>query len=234
MQSAGLASSALDGRETPPARAGAPRRRSDDGTAGGGPSAPQNPFCLGPIAIDLGDILGDELTPSRGRPESSRRHDGSRPADEDAAGGPPADLEQVFHDAREEASRQAIGDGAERQYKVALAYQDVGMTAEAIKALELAVRAPRVRFEAASLLARLLLERGDRREAIEWFERAAEAPAPTLEASRALLYDLGGALESSGEHARALAVFLELQTEAGEYRDVARRLDRLRRDQAGG
>jgi tetratricopeptide (TPR) repeat protein len=198
---------------------------------------PQNPFGLGPIAIDLGDILGDELTPPparQGRPATPR------PSPPDAGSGAaaraeaPQDLDQVFQNARDDASRQAIGDGAERHYKVALAYQDVGMTAEAIKALELAVRAPRVRFEAASLLARLLLGRGDRREAIEWFERAAEAPAPTLEASRSLLYDLGGALESSGEHARALAVFLELQTEAGEYRDVARRVDRLRRDQAGG
>jgi tetratricopeptide (TPR) repeat protein len=221
-------------RESAPVRDGAGRRtradRSED------PRAGQDPFGLGPIAIDLGDILGDELTPPVVRDESQAAPDPARPAAGNgmAASAPPTDLEQVFQTARDDASRQAIGDGAERHYKVALAYQDVGMTAEAIKALELAVRAPRVRFEAASLLARLLLERGDRREAIEWFERAAEAPAPTLEASRSLLYDLGGALEASGEQARALAVFLELQTEAGEYRDVARRVDRLRREQAGG
>jgi tetratricopeptide (TPR) repeat protein len=191
-----------------------------------------DPFGLGPIAIDLGDILGDELTASA---HAAREPAGSAASSQgNGAAGAAADLDQVFQHAREDASRQATGDGAERHYKVALAYQDVGMTAEAIKALELAVRAPRVRFEAASLLARLLLARGDRREAIEWFERAAEAPAPTLDASRSLLYDLGGALEASGEQARALAVFLELQTEAGEYRDVARRVDRLRREQAGG
>ncbi len=196
--------------------------------------ASRDPFGLGPIAIDLGDILGDELTPAAHAAPPSPPGSARPRQDASAGGGPAGDLDEVFQQARDDASRQAIGDGAERHYKVALAYQDVGMTAEAIKALELAVRAPRVRFEAASLLARLLLERGDRREAIEWFERAAEAPAPTLDASRSLLYDLGGALEASGEHARALAVFLELQTEAGEYRDVARRVDRLRREQAGG
>ena len=38
----------------------------------------------------------------------------------------------------------------------------------------------------------------------------------------------------SGETARALAVFLELQAEAGEYRDVAARVERLARVQTGG
>jgi len=48
------------------------------------------------------------------------------------------------------------------------------------------------------------------------------------------LYDLGLALEDAGETARALAVFLELQATAGEYRDVADRVDRLARVQTGG
>ena len=69
--------------------------------------------------------------------------------------------------------------------------------------------------------------------AIEWLERAAEVPAPTAEDGRALLYDLGCMLEAIGETARALAVFLELQADAGEYRDVAARTDRLARVQTG-
>ena len=84
----------------------------------------------------------------------------------------------------------------------------------------------------AAMLARLSLARGRVDEAIEWFERAAEAPAPSLDACRRLLYDLGDTLDSAGEQARALAVFLELQAESGTYRDVARRVERLRR--AGG
>ena len=65
-------------------------------------------------------------------------------------------------------------------------------------------------------------------------ECAAEAPAPTAEEGRALLYDLGVTLEETGETARALAVFLELQADAGDYRDVSRRIDRLARVRTGG
>jgi hypothetical protein len=76
--------------------------------------------------------------------------------------------------------------------------------------------------------------RGDQSQAIEWFERAAEVPPPTPDEGRTLLYDLGVALEFAGETSRALAVFLEIQSDAGDYRDVPARIDRLARVQAGG
>ena len=41
-------------------------------------------------------------------------------------------------------------------------------------------------------------------------------------------------VEESGDTARALAVFLELQSEAGDYRDVAERVERLARVETGG
>ena len=55
-------------------------------------------------------------------------------------------------------------------------------------------------------------------QALEWLERAAQAPAPTTDESHQLLYELAEALESVGEVARALAICLELQADAGEYK----------------
>jgi tetratricopeptide (TPR) repeat protein len=120
------------------------------------------------------------------------------------------------------------------QLKLARTYLDTGMPEEAIGALQSASLSPQHRFEAASTLARVYAHRGDFGKAVEWFERAAEAPAPTTDAGRALLYDLGIALEASGEIARALAVFLELQADADRYRDVQARIERLSRVQTGG
>ena len=105
---------------------------------------------------------------------------------------------------------------------------------DAIKALELASRSPRQRFDAASMLGRLYLDRKDTAHAIEWLERAAEAPAPTPDAGRSLLYDLAQTLEAAGESARALAVFVELESESGGFKDVAGRIDRLSKVQARG
>ena len=135
-----------------------------------------------------------------------------------------------FHD---DMTRHTLIAAAEQHYRLALAYEEVGMPEEAMKELQAAVRSPRRRFEAAAMLGRLSLAGGRLSEAIDWFERAAEAPAPSSDACRKLLYDLGDTLEAAGEQSRALAVFLELQTESGTYRDVGRRVERLTRARTG-
>jgi tetratricopeptide (TPR) repeat protein len=147
---------------------------------------------------------------------------------------PPASLDEAFQDFRSEVSKQAGSYEAREQLTLARTYLEMSMQDEAIAALTAAARAPAHRFEAASLLGRLYQKRNDLTLAAEWLERAAEAPAPTANQGRELLYDLGAVLESLDETAHALAVFLELQADAGEYRDVAVRVERLARIQTGG
>jgi len=70
-------------------------------------------------------------------------------------------------------------------------------------------------------------------ESLEWLERASQAPAPTNDEAHQLLYELADGLEQVGEVARALAICLELQADAGSYKDVGERIDRLTKVQAG-
>jgi len=168
--------------------------------------------------LDLTDALGSlDLGPAAG----------SRAESPDAES-----LEDAFEALREEA--QASADYSAQHMTLARTYLEMGLTDQAMASLETAARSPRQRFEAASRLGRLLLERGDVARALEWLERAAEAPPPSVEEGRALMYDFGVALDSAGETARALAVFLELQADAGDYRDAPARIDRLARAQTGG
>jgi len=177
------------------------------------PASPASPA----IEIDLTDLLGAD-------PQLEVR----------PVAPPPRSLDQVFRGMRDESSRASAEEAAAEQYRLALTYHEMGMVDDAIKALEAAARSPRQRFDAASMLGRLYLERRDSTGAIEWLERAAEAPAPTADAGRALLYDLAKTLESVGEHSRALAVFVELESESGGYRDVAGQIERLSKVQARG
>ena len=147
---------------------------------------------------------------------------------------PPRSLDQVFKGIRDEQGRGSTEEAAAEQYRLALTYHEMGMADDAIKALEQAARSPRQRFDAASMLGRLYLDRKDTAHAVEWLERAAEAPAPTADAGYALLYDLAQILASVGEHSRALAVFVELEAESGGYRDVAGQIERLSKAQARG
>ena len=170
-----------------------------------------------PVEIDLTTMLGE----LQGRPVMTT---------------PPEreNLDEVFQDFRQEVSRQSGTDDAAQHLKLARTYLEMGMSDEAIGSLKTAARSPRHRFEAASMLGLLHRQQKDMAHAIEWLERAAEAPAPGVEEGRSLLYDLGATLEEAGETARALAVFLELQADVGDYRDVQARVDRLARVQAGG
>lgn len=141
-------------------------------------------------------------------------------------------LDEAFREIRDEVALSTPDDGAAEQYALALTYKDLGMMDDAVHALQAAARSTRQRFDAASLLGRWYLDQDDTARAIEWFERAAEAPAPTADAGRALLYDLATTLEQTGQQARALAVLVELEAESRGYRDVARRIGRLSKAQA--
>jgi len=143
-------------------------------------------------------------------------------------------LDEVFEGMRDDASKTSGDEFAAQYMKLARTYLEMDMVEEAMGSLQTAAKSPRERFEAASLLARLHVRRGETHRAVEWFERASESPAPSAEDGRALLYDLGVVLDGAGETARALAVFLELQADAGDYRDVPTRIDRLARAQTGG
>jgi tetratricopeptide (TPR) repeat protein len=146
---------------------------------------------------------------------------------------PPHDLERVFSEIRaqvEAADPDAAGDHMD----LARTYLEMGMRDEAIGSLEIAARSPRHRFAAASMIGEIYRDEGDLRAAIEWLERSVEAPAPDAERGRALLYDLGDLLETVGETARALAVFLELNADTPDYRDVSARVARLARVETEG
>jgi tetratricopeptide (TPR) repeat protein len=218
------------------------------------PAREDHQFQLSANAIDLDSILGDfdEPPPPPHRPTA---HAATEDVEVDlsivvddikksgvpqaaavdrATDEPSTDLDGVFGNLRDQASRRSGLDDAEKEYKRGLALRSAGDMDGCIQAFEKASRAPKLRFMTSWLIARLYRERDMMPQALEWLERAAQAPAPTNDESHQLLYELADGLEKTGEVARALAICLELQADAGEYRDIAKRIDRLTKVQAGG
>src|SRR5262245_32700266 len=193
----------------------------DDFAAPAPPATARASATTDDVEVDLSIVLKDIKPAGAGAPAA---------APDDAA---PADLDGVFGNLREQASRRSGLDEAEKEYKRGLALRAAGDIDGCIEALEKASRAPKLRFGTSWLIARLYRERDKLPQAVEWLERAAQAPAPTNDESHQLLYELAEGLESVGEVARALAICLELQADAGSYRDLDERIDRLTRVQAG-
>jgi tetratricopeptide (TPR) repeat protein len=186
------------------------RPSSDDGVAASAGTAGDA------IEIDLSDLLAD-FTALRA-PEPP----------------PPGGLDEVFERFREETSRAPTTDAARAEYERGITLQDSGRIDESIRAFESASRDPTLRFRAAGALARVYLQRQERQSAVEWLERAVQSPTADAAEAHELFYALADTLESMDERARALAIFLELQAEAGHYRDVSERIERLTRMQARG
>jgi tetratricopeptide (TPR) repeat protein len=214
--------------------------------------AEEHQFELSANAIDLESILGDfdsaPPPPARkAQPAAAEETEVDISLDEIKPGAappppppPPAakqpesgDIDAVFGSMRDQASRRSGLDDAEKEYKRGLALRAKGDIEGCIAALEKASRAPKLRFSAAWLIARLYRDRTQMPQALEWLERAAQAPAPNVADGHQLLFELADGLEKAGEGARALAVLLELQADAGAYRDIEQRIDRLTKVQAG-
>jgi len=200
-------------------------------------------------AIDLNDILGDFDQPAP-PPAPATAHAASDDVEVDlsivmdpskkAAAAPPkaapaepaADLDSVFGSMREHSSRKSGLDEADKEYKRGLALRAKGDIDGCIAALEHASRSPKLRFATSRLIARLYRDRKMMPQALEWLERATQAPAPTTDDAHQVLYELADGLEQAGEGARALAVLLELQADAGDYQDIDARISRLTKVQA--
>src|SRR6185295_9939832 len=108
-----------------------PPRRSPPAAAGGGDS------------VEV-DISLDEINPGGAAAPPA-------PVQPEAAG----DLDTVFGNIRDQTAKRSGLDEAEKEYKRALALRSSGDIDGCIAALEKASRAPKLRFSAAWLIARL-------------------------------------------------------------------------------
>jgi hypothetical protein len=189
------------------------------------------------VEVDLSIDLDEIKTERKGAPSPARLVPKAAPAPEPEPEPEPVqenDLDSVFAQMRSEASRKTTGDGAEEQMKRGIALREAGKLDQALQAFEIASRSPRHRFQASLYVARIHRDRDQMAKAIEWFERATQAPAPTTNDGFELLYELADALEATGETARALAVCLEILADADDFRDVKARVQRLSKAQARG
>ena len=177
------------------------------------------------IEIELADAL-DALAvqaPNDVLAEGIGPPDATSPAE----GGSEGDLDDLFRRMRDESGRGQAEADAMRAYDEAGVHYNESRLDLAEACLRRAGRDPSLRFRASVMLARIATDRGQPGEAIAWFERASESPAPSVQAEASLLYELGVALERAGEPARAQAVFLTLSAMEPGYRDLAARLAAL-------
>ncbi|MGH9309266.1 MAG: tetratricopeptide repeat protein [Vicinamibacterales bacterium] len=222
----GAASNRSENAEPPPAGPAtfesAPHELTNASAQAPAPAPPPATFRQGAIpvsTIDAGDDDSSEID------LNEMLGDADEQATEAAA--PAEALGNAFRSVREDVTRQSGADQSAQHMTLARTYMEIGLPGQALEPLRTAAESPQFRFEAASLLGRIHKDRGEVEQAIHWLERASTAPEATAGEGRAVTYDLASLLADTGETDRALAIFLDLQSSAGDYRDVPDRIEQL-------
>ncbi len=124
----------------------------------------------------------------------------------------------------------AEGDDYETHYHTAVAYQEMGLTEDAIKEFQDAINlvdpddGTRRFFQCANLLGHCFFTNGMANLAVKWFSRALETPELSDDETQGLWYELALAYDADGDHENSSRYFEQVYAENVDFRDVAERV----------
>ncbi|MEJ7847898.1 MAG: tetratricopeptide repeat protein [Pyrinomonadaceae bacterium] len=118
----------------------------------------------------------------------------------------------------------------ETHYHTAVAYQEMGLTEEAIKEFQKAIAlvnpndGTRRFFSCSNLLGHCFMQKGMPNLALTWFQRTLETPGLSDDEKQGLWYELAGAYEADGDTENAGKFFEQVYAENINFRDVSERV----------
>lgn len=141
------------------------------------------------------------------------------------------DVEEVFAKFKEGVRAQIDESDSATHYDLGVAYQEMGLFADAIEELEIAARDPKRECVSHSMVGAIHRSQGDNEAAVRSFARALEAAQKTVEQELGILYELGDTCEAMRNVTDAIAWFERLADRTPSYEDprggVQDRLDAL-------
>ena len=131
--------------------------------------------------------------------------------------------------------QQLAQEEFETNFNTGIAYREMGLVDDAIQAFQAAVKnldpakLPREFVQCCGMLSTCFVEKGMPRSALRWCQSGLAVPHISPHEAMALRYDLGAAHALIGEPERALECFLLVFDLDPSYRDVAQRIDDLKK-----
>jgi tetratricopeptide (TPR) repeat protein len=168
------------------------------------------------LASELGDLFGAQPAVAVEAPPTAGTDLGD------------TSLADIFREFQKGVDKQLGKEDYETRYNLGIAYKEMGLVDEAIAEFQLAAKDETRLLECASMLGMCFVEKGMPKLAVKWFEKGLSAPGRTEEEYNGIRYDLGDALEQSGELDQALRLFEEVYGQDASFRDIPQRVERLR------
>ncbi len=132
-----------------------------------------------------------------------------------------------------EAESEDGGHDYDTHYHTAVAYQEMGLTEEAIREFQDAINLTKINdgtrrfFQCSNLLGHCFLQNGMANHAVTWFNRALETADLSDEEYHGLWYELAVAYEANGDESDAAKYFEKVYAENVDFRDVSERVKNL-------
>ncbi len=139
------------------------------------------------------------------------------------------DVEEVFAKFKAGVAAHIGVDDAQSHYDLGVAYKEMALLDDAVRAVEVAARVPKRECVCHSMIGMIQIERGNLNEAIEAFLRGLQAPDRTKDQEAALSYEVGAAYEAKKLSKQALEYFLRSARLVPTFRDVQERIRRLQK-----
>ncbi len=132
-----------------------------------------------------------------------------------------------------EGADDTSNDDYETHYQMAVAYQEMGLTEQAIAEFQDAIALVEPRdgtrrfYQCANLLGHCFMQNAMPNHAITWFARALDTPDISDEEYHGLWYELAVAHETNGDEDEATILFEKIYAENVDFRDVAEKVKSL-------
>ena len=149
-------------------------------------------------------------------------------------------LDDVFAEFKEGLEEdESEGSDYETHYNLGIAFKEMGLLEEAIGEFQKALqgKAPEKGSEdfvkCCNMLGLCFQEKGLPQVAVKWFSKGLSSPGRDEETYQALRYDMGCAHLQAGNNKEALETFLDVYSININYRDVAEKIEDLRKSVNG-
>lgn len=132
-----------------------------------------------------------------------------------------------------EGGDDAASEDYETHYQMGVAYQEMGLTEQAIAEFQDAIALVDARdgtrrfYQCSNLLGHCFMQNGMPNHAVTWFARALDTPNITGDEYHGLWYELALAHEANGDEDEAATLFEKIYAENVDFRDVADRVRHL-------
>ncbi len=117
----------------------------------------------------------------------------------------------------------------ESHYDIGLAYKNMGLFADAIRELELALALPRRQVDSYRLLGQIQLEKHSFNEALALFQQGLAISDITSAQKADLFFEIGQLYEIQADFERAYNYYLQVQTLHSDYPQIDLKIEGLKK-----